>query len=335
VIRFRFGQRDLLSLRFAVSPLFEVVCALGVLRERDAGWLHRPWQAAARDRLRGVRYGMLEALINPDGYTPDFFSPPPTSPAPSLEADLARVARTPAEQIARELSWRFGDQTIPPGVAPLVDAPSRGIELLCDEIRAFWQAALAPEWPRIAQLEKADILYRSRRLAESGAAAVFDDLHPDLRWSESELRLDRPHEQVVELGGRGLLLVPVVLSWPRLSGLIDERWQQPAVIYPPRGVAELYADETSGHGGALGSLIGQRRALILGALDEPATTSHLAALTGWSLGSVSGHLGVLRKNGLVARQRDGQRVLYRRTALGDALAAGTSTLVPVRARHDR
>ena len=62
------------------------------------------------------------------------------------------------------------------------------------------------------QLEKTNILYRARLLAASGAAAVFDHLHPDLAWGDSELRWDRPHMQVVELGGRGLLLVPVVLS---------------------------------------------------------------------------------------------------------------------------
>jgi hypothetical protein len=229
------------------------------------------------------------------------------------------VAQTPPDQIARELSWRFDGRAIPPAVMPLIEAPSRGIELLCGEIRTFWRAALAPDWPRIAALSEADILYRSRRLAELGAAAVFDDLHSDLHWSESELRWNRPHEQVIELGGRGLLVVPVVLSWPRLSGLLDERWQQPAVIYPPRGVAALHFPETSPHEGSLGSLIGPRRALILGALDEPSTTSQLALLTGWSLGGISDHLGVLRRTGLVVRQRDGRRVIYRRTELGDAL----------------
>jgi DNA-binding transcriptional ArsR family regulator len=323
VIRFRFGPQDLLSLRFAVSPVFEVVCALGLLREADPGSLHRPWQVAARERLRGVEYGMLAALINPDGYTPDFFSPPPASAASTLEADLAQVARTPVEQIERELSWRFEGQTIPAEVKPLIDSPATGVELLCNEIRALWKAALAPDWPWLVHLEKADILYRSRRLAESGAAAVFDDLHPDLVWKDSELLWDRPHEQVVELGGRGLLLVPVVLSWPRLSGLLDERWQQPAVIYPPRGVARLYSQRSTTQAGSLGRLIGQRRAVILAALGEPQTTSHLAALTGWSLGSVSDHLSVLRKSGVVSRQRDGRSVIYRRTALGDALIAGT------------
>ena len=322
MITFRFGHQDLLALRFAVSPLFEVVCALGLLREPDPGSLHRRWQADARERLRGVDYAMLDALINRDGYTPDFFSPPPTSPASTLEADLERVARTPAEQIARELSWRFAGESVPAAAAPLVDDPAAAVGRLCDEIRAFWRAALSPDWPRIAQLAKADILFRSRRLADAGAAAVLDDLHPDMRWSDGELRWDRPHDQVVELGGRGLLLVPVVLSWPRLSGLIDERWQQPAVIYPPRGVAELRAHERSLRDSPLGDLIGHRRALLLRALDEPGTTSQLAALTGWSLGSVSGHLGVLRRNGLIARHRDGQRVVYRRSELGTALLAG-------------
>ncbi|MFI7575319.1 winged helix-turn-helix domain-containing protein [Micromonospora sp. NPDC049497] len=54
------------------------------------------------------------------------------------------------------------------------------------------------------------------------------------------------------------------------------------------------------------------------------STSHLAALTGLSLGSVSDHLRVLLDSGVVTKRRSGREVLYWRTALGATLADATA-----------
>ena len=69
----------------------------------------------------------------------------------------------------------------------------------------------------------------------------------------------------------------------------------------------------------LGRLIGPNRARVLRLLDEPRSTTHLAALTGLPLGAVSHHLRVLLEAGAVLRRRAGREVLYWRTSLGHAL----------------
>ena len=65
--------------------------------------------------------------------------------------------------------------------------------------------------------------------------------------------------------------------------------------------------------------ISQRGFLDL--LDEPRSTTQLAALTGLPLGAVGNHLRVLLDAGAVLRRRSGREVLYWRTALGDDLVA--------------
>ncbi|MER7280643.1 winged helix-turn-helix domain-containing protein [Dactylosporangium sp. NPDC000244] len=125
--------------------------------------------------------------------------------------------------------------------------------------------------------------------------------------------------RTVASDGAGLLLVPSVLIWPGVGAYTDPPWRR-ALVYPARGVAALWEGAPEG-GGALGELVGQSRARVLLALEEPASTTQLAARLGLAVGAVGDHLAILRRSGLVRSARAGRSVLYRRTPLGDALAA--------------
>jgi DNA-binding transcriptional ArsR family regulator len=70
---------------------------------------------------------------------------------------------------------------------------------------------------------------------------------------------------------------------------------------------------------ALAELLGRRRAGILAALAEPATTQELARRLAASAAGVSEHLSILRRAGLVAGRREWRAVRYARTPAGDAL----------------
>jgi DNA-binding transcriptional ArsR family regulator len=93
-----------------------------------------------------------------------------------------------------------------------------------------------------------------------------------------------------------------------------------ALVYPVSGaLADTGSARTDADG--LARLIGPNRARVLRLLDEPRSTTQLAALTGLPLGAVSNHLRVLLEAGAVLRRRAGREVLYWRTSLGHALAA--------------
>jgi DNA-binding transcriptional ArsR family regulator len=94
--------------------------------------------------------------------------------------------------------------------------------------------------------------------------------------------------------------------------------EPPLLVYPARGTAALLSSSRVESGPALSRLIGATRAEILTLLEEPSTTTTLAHRLRRSPGNVGDHLAVLLKAGLVARRRAGRRVLYSRTALGQA-----------------
>ena len=313
MIVYRFAHDDLLRTRFAVSPLFEALTSIAALRDPGGASLHLPWVRAARERLGGLDVSMLEALVPPAGYTPDFISPPPASPLPDVEAEIERVRATPAAQVRRELGYAY-PSGIPDLLRPLLTR--RGLGALADLIAEYWVRAIEPVWERVLAVLEDDIAARARALTAGGAIEVFAGLHPDVRWSDGALLVDRPHDARVELGGRGLLLVPSVFMWPSVGAMFDPPWQ-PAVIYPPRGVGMLWEPEVPPV--SLAPLLGERRAAILGALERETSTTALARRLGASPASVSEHLSVLRRAGLVRGRRDGRSVYYARTAAGDAL----------------
>ncbi|MDJ0383488.1 helix-turn-helix domain-containing protein [Streptomyces sp. G-G2] len=66
-------------------------------------------------------------------------------------------------------------------------------------------------------------------------------------------------------------------------------------------------------------MLGRTRARVIGLLAQPASTTELAQRLGAGPGTVSQHLGVLHRAGLVTRARHGHLVLYLRSPLGDQL----------------
>ena len=325
MIRFRFGHEDLVRTRFAISPLFDLVWSTDALQDPAGHSLHLPWIRTARERLKGFDYELLTALgasAGPGGYVPDFISPPPTTPLGALEDELARVRATPHDRVATEVKWRFEGKPLPAIVRPLLDDPNRGLEQLTSVMAGYFERAIAPWWPEIRATLEADILHRARRLTAGGAIEVFEDLHPQVRWGDGVLTVERPYDRDVDLRGEGLLLVPAVFAWPRVFAMTDAPWQ-PGLVYTPRGVGGLWAPDEDGDRAALEALLGRRRAEILATLGAPAATTDLAARLGASPAGVNEHLGVLRRAGLVRAARDGRRVLYERTAIGEALLRGS------------
>ncbi|GHJ31465.1 MULTISPECIES: ArsR/SmtB family transcription factor [Streptomyces] len=322
-----FGADDLLRCRFAISPLCQTHEAVRTLRRRERHGYHLPWLRRVRAAVAGLDLSDLWLLMpERHGYTPDFLGPPPEVPYAPFEEELARLRATDPAAARRELALSLestpGAVESPRGRAMLAD-PAGAVQRLAEVTERAWHALVAPDWPRLRALLEADIAYRSRQLADGGLERLFADLRPALRWADGTLTIRTPvvPARTQDLAGRGVLLMPSAFVWPDVVSGFVPPWQ-PTVIYPARGVGGLWREPDAVGREALVRLLGASRAAILCGLEEPASTTALAARHRLAPSSVSAHLTVLRDAGLLSSRRQGHQVLYERTPLGMALVGG-------------
>ncbi|MEV6103173.1 DUF5937 family protein [Streptomyces sp. NPDC051940] len=318
-----FSAADMAQIRFAASPMWEVLTSYRMLRAPGEPPVHRRWLEQVRPRLAetGLDRGWLALLAPPTSYAADLLNPAPQSPFPTLESELDAIRRTPAERVRSELAKLARED---PGLERtpryrlLHDEPAAMLEKVAAEIETYWQLALAPYWARIRQALEADLFHRARQVAEHGAGQVLSELHESVTWDDGSLRLVRRHCGLTRGEyGSGLILIPTAFAWSRVLTVSVEP-DPPQLAYPARGVGTLWEPRPCAVD-AVAGVLGRSRALLLQELDTPASTSALARHFGLSAAGVSQHLTALRDAGLVTAHRAGRSVLYARTAVADAL----------------
>ncbi len=244
-LRIEVAQQDLVTSRFAISPLWELTQALRTLAgppSRDDAAL-RPWLVRVRDHYqrlaRDADLAVLHAL-QPPNWGADFLSPVPASVSTTIEELLAQVRATPIDEVQHEVGEALSQQ---PGIGTRVRSILTGGQAAAycaDILAAAWQALLESEWPTLRAILERDVIHRAGQLTSKGWAAALDGLHPQLAWQPGRIELTRwPGQQDAALAGRGLLFVPSVFIWPRLAVSLEPPWP-PALIYPARGVPALW-----------------------------------------------------------------------------------------------
>jgi DNA-binding transcriptional ArsR family regulator len=315
----RVGADELAGARFALSPM--VVLVGGVSTAIGRAPLPSPSAAAWRDRARAVAAGLersdpvleaLFAMLRVTRYIPDFLSLPPSSMDTTIEQELATMRATPAATILADLVT--GSEGRP--LAGALTGPDV-VTRVADALETFWSATLAARWLRLRAGLERDVIRRAGQLGTYGWSGALPGLPSDIRWhGDGRIELRGMPGRSHRLQGARLLFVPTVFNATWLS--LDPPHAY-AVVYRASGIADLWPDGGRAPADALDRLVGRARAGVLRSLSTPASTSQLVAQLSLSLGAVGDHLAVLRDAGLVTRARTGRSVLYRRTALGDAL----------------
>ncbi len=320
MVAFVFTLPDLGRTRFAISPVWELVTSLRVLRDPRRATMHLPWVREALPAARGLDLALPFALTPPSAYIPDFLTPPPTTPVATVEDELAALRATEPARVHAGVTRLLDGRPAPAPVAALLADPVAGMDRLAEALAVYWERVLAPDWPRVRALLEADVAHRAQVLAAAGPARLLGELHDAVRWREDRLEVDQEHTAEVALAGRGLVLVPTAFQWEAPMSISDPPWQ-PTLLYPARGVALLW-DAGAPRSGAVAGVLGRTRAALLELLGAPQSTTAVAARLDMSPAGVSEHLTALRDAGLVTAGRHGRSVLYVRTPLAERLLHG-------------
>lgn len=335
MIELAFTPADYRRIRFAFSPVTEAVTSLRALSARRRNGVHGPWLAAVAGRLAGVDTALLTALVRPAGYVPDFLLPAPDGRTGDLDDGLARIANADPDVVTHELAHLARHEVAQQGpgrdrrvvlMRELLADPAAACERVATELRRYWQAAIAPHWPRMHALLQADLAYRLEELATGGVARLFATLHPSVAMRGDLLTIVKYYDGRAELRERGLLLVPCVFVWPEV--MVGTADPLPNLTYAPRGLGRLWESVPDPVGSPLAGVVGRTRAAVLALLELPMTTTQLAAQLALTAPTLNVHLKSLLAAGILTARRDGRAVLYRRTALGDALVAGQDSNAP-------
>ncbi|MFC5182052.1 ArsR/SmtB family transcription factor [Actinomadura harenae] len=315
---FRLGVQDLAETSFGMSPLFELVFSLRSRLQPARNPEHLSWVRETAAAYARLDTGLLDVLIAPHGWIPDFLTPRPDGIVTEIADDLAVLRATPPELVRNDIVVAYRHVPVP---SVLTGDPAVLLDRIHAAFEAYWDACVEPYWTRMRAVLEADLVHRARRLAFGGAAALFAELDDRVSWDPGLVRLVIPSglapERAVDVAGRGLVLVPCLFLRGAIT-MIDDQGP-PLISYPARGRGAIWDHPAPEGPAALVALVGARRAKLLVMLAAPASTTDLAQRLGVTPGAISQHLTALHASGLLNRTRAGRSVLYMRSPLGDQL----------------
>jgi hypothetical protein len=308
-VTIRLHSEDLTSVRFALSPLWECVAAFRAWMAPSPHALLMPWIVRISTAVHDIDWTLLADLaLVQRGTIPDFLCPPPTTPMPRLSDELDSLRRIPEDVIRAEIEIAYANGA-PRSLQQALENPSTFINRLTVLLEEFWRRAVAPDWGLLRAKLEAEMLFRARALALGGFHGLFSGLHKDVSFHQNDLVVKTLSHWNGRERKRGLLLIPSIFSWPDVFLTVRPPWR-PAIIYPARGLADLWDDASPSSTGGLNRLVGDSCATIIALLQVPRTTLEAAATLKLSPAATSEQITKLWRVGILERTRIGRRVFY-------------------------
>lgn len=325
MVRLWLGPADLAQIRVAdgMHPAGTVMLASQALRD-PAVAVSMP-ALAHRITVAAPLLRPLHHLVPPEGFLPDFLTP--MDGLESLEAGLVAIRSAARHRIRSEVAAVYTRVPASAIRRRFAAADPEVLDALVTATERYFHEVLEPYWPALQQTYRHQIDQIAGLFVRSGVDGVLRGLPPGLHWRAPFLEVDTwpvGHPwwgQDVEVGGRGVLLVPSPFAGPRPRVLIQR--DRPVLIVYRTGAVPILESRPSTDD-RVDRLLGRTRAAVLRSVTRPGrhTTSGVAGDVGISSPSSSEHLTTLRRAGLVSSHRDGGTVVHRATSLGTELVDG-------------
>lgn len=321
MLRIHFTPADLARVRLneCADPMWEILLSLHLMQSATASPTFGHWRKQTRAEL-DASAGLLTVLAPPSGYSADFLTP--TAAGQTLVEGIDTLCGTPKRDLARDMTRLAAERRLPSWAGEVARGEAPMLRRLGSALRQYHRVALAPYWPAVTAAVQTDRQSRGQVLLTGGLDALFNNLHPAIRWHAPVLEVDYPVEQDLRLDGRGLLLIPSFFCWGRPITL-EEQELPPVLVYPVTRPADWSwsLGERPAGSASLGTLLGRTRAQLLDtiATTPSLTTTELAKLLHISLAGASQHASVLRNAGLITTERRAGAAYHRLSAGGSAL----------------
>ncbi|MEV7597233.1 winged helix-turn-helix domain-containing protein [Kitasatospora sp. NPDC089797] len=313
----RFTVSDLARTRFTISPMDQILGGTAGAGHHCVGpsGARDRWWRRVRQRVPYQATPFLELVNASLRAVPDFLAVDADAGRRTLTDELDALLAVTDGTLRQDLAFHGDGRELAPIVRDLREGGARPLRRVADGVWALFRSCLAPDWPDIQRVLRADIAQHARSAAEAGPGAMLGALHAQALWRpEGVLRIPvQAADEEFDLGGRGLELRPNFFLTGVAAGL--EGRQPPVLLYPvcvphPDPAAVRRVD-------GLALLIGGTRARALRSIGRgPCTTTLLSDRIGLSPATASAHATVLRAAGAITTERAGTEVRHALTQLG-------------------
>ncbi|MEV4149322.1 DUF5937 family protein [Amycolatopsis sp. NPDC049691] len=321
-----------------VSPVAELLACLHSIAEPEHHFEVRPWLTRVRADTSAALHGRLKT------YAPlwarrrcRLLLPFELPLGQTFDEELRRIEALPLDRFAAtaaeaihgglaEIGDLLGDAAARDAYVVscerrsfgrgelarhLVSDPAAFRADLLDVLRACADEFFADEWARVSHRLESECATVRTRLSALPVAEALASLSTNaaVRHDPASVVFDKLQSLHADLRGRRCLLVPSVHARPHLIVKVDPEF--PVVVHFP--VEGDGARDTLAQVRLRLAILADpaRLSLCRHLVNEPITTSDLAARTGMTVPQVSRHLGRLREAGLLVSRRDGRMIQHR------------------------